>query len=154
MECGVATVATVWDGEVAGMAEGLESLSRDGRTRVLILAGSKAAIAAVKKAGRTGTARSRHLQELVNEIGERVDVGGKGVVRLGWVKAHMGILGNEAADVCAKQTAEGVSLDDHEKWMSGEGGIRQWTKWRKKEAVEVEGGGYCQSNGVEEKTNY
>ena len=36
-------------------------------------------------------------------------------VRLGWVKAHMGSLGNEAADVLAKQAAEGVPLDDHEK---------------------------------------
>ena len=31
----------------------------------------------------------------------------------------MGILGNEAADVLAKQAAEGVPLDDHEKSMSG-----------------------------------
>ena len=41
--------------------------------------------------------------------------------------------------VCAKQAAEGVPMDDHEKWMSG-GGIRQWTKREKKEAVEGEGG--------------
>ena len=31
----------------------------------------------------------------------------------------MGILGNEASDVLAKQAAEGVSLEDHDKWMSG-----------------------------------
>ena len=31
----------------------------------------------------------------------------------------MGILGNEAADVLAQNAAEGVFLDDHEKWMSG-----------------------------------
>ena len=49
----------------------------------------------------------------------------------------MGILGNEAADVLAKQAAERVPLDDHEKWMSG-GGIRQWTKWRKEEYLEGE----------------
>ena len=36
----------------------------------------------------------------------------------------MGILGNEAADVLAKNAAEGLPPDDHEKWMSG-GGIRQ-----------------------------
>ena len=58
---------------------------------------------------------------------------------MGWVKAHIGILGSEAADVLAKNAAEGVPLDDHEKWMSG-GGIRQWAKRRKRENVE-EGGG-------------
>ena len=44
----------------------------------------------------------------------------------------LGILGNEAADVVAKQAAEGVkSLEDHEMWMSG-GGIGQWARQRKR----------------------
>ena len=73
---------------------------------------------------------------MVNEIAERER---EGAVRLEWVKAHMGILGNEAADVCAKQAAEGVPPDDHDKWMSG-GGIRQWVKRRKRENVERDGG--------------
>ena len=38
--------------------------------KVLILADSKAAIAAVRKAGRTRKARSRHLREMVNMIAE------------------------------------------------------------------------------------
>ena len=47
------------------------------------------------------------------------------MVKLEWVKAHMGVLRNEAADVLAKQAGECVkNLEDHEKWMSG-GGIRQ-----------------------------
>ena len=37
----------------------------------------------------------------------------------------LGILGNEAADVLAKNAAEGVPLDDHEKWMSGGGGDKK-----------------------------
>ena len=119
VECGVGTMATVWDSEVAGMVEGLARLPRDGR-RVLILADSRAAIAAVKKAEK---ARSHHLRKVANEIAEWEGGG----VRLGWVKALMGILGNEAADVLVKQAAEGVPPDDHEKWMS-RGGIKQWTK--------------------------
>ena len=39
------------------------------------------------------------------------------MVKLGWVKAYMGIFGNEADDVWAKSAAEGVPLDDYEKWM-------------------------------------
>ena len=101
---------------------------------VLELTRTKAAIAAVKKAGKTAKARSRHLQEVVNTVAEIKEGGGE--VKLGWVKAHMGILGNEAADVLAKNAAEGVPPDDHKKWMwggvfgsgrnSGRGGI-----WRK-----------------------
>ena len=62
VECEIGDVATVWDGEIAGMAGGLTEMRRE---RVLILADSKAAIAAVRRAGRAGKARSRHLQEVV-----------------------------------------------------------------------------------------
>ena len=139
VEIEVGDVATVWDGEVAGMAGGLAKVRDEakGERKVLILADSKAAIAAVRKAGRTGKARSRQLQRTINMIAEIREGGGE--VRIGWVKSHIGILGNEAADVCAKKAAEGVPLDDHAKWMSG-GGIREWAKGRKRENVE-EGGG-------------
>ena len=83
VECGIGDVATVWDGEVAGMTEGLAMLPHDGR-KVLVLSASKAAIAAVRKAGKTGKARSSHLNKVVDEIGARWP----GIVRLGWVKAH------------------------------------------------------------------
>ena len=76
VECGIGEVATVWDGEVAGMAEGLASLPRDGR-KVLILADSKAAIAAVKRVGRTGKTRSRHLQKVFDTVAEIKEEGGK-----------------------------------------------------------------------------
>ena len=107
MENGIGNVATVWNGEVAGMTGGLARVRRE--KKVLILADSKAAIAAVRKAGRTGKARSRGLQKVVNVVAE---------IKEGWevrVKAHMGTLGNEAADVLAKRAAERVPVDDHEK---------------------------------------
>ena len=77
VECGIGNVATVWDGEVAGMAEGLAKVRQGGERKVLILVDSKAAIAAIKKAGRTGRARSRHLQEAINTIAEIREGGGK-----------------------------------------------------------------------------
>ena len=45
------------------------------------------------------------------------------MMRLEWVKAHMGIFGNEATDVCAKQATEGV-LDNYEKWIPREVDVR------------------------------
>ena len=50
----------------------------------LILADSMAAIQAVKKAGRTGKARSRELVRVMREVRRR------GNVRFAWVKAHVG----------------------------------------------------------------
>ena len=92
---------------------------------------SKAAIAAVRKAGRTGKARSTHLKEVVDEIEAR----GPGMVKLGWVKAHMVILGNEAANVLAKNAAEGVPPDDHDKWMSGGGHPTNYCRLRGEKGI-------------------
>ena len=55
----VGRMATVWDGEVAGLERGLKAI--DQGSRVLLLADSKAAIQAVQKAGRTGRARTRNI---------------------------------------------------------------------------------------------
>ena len=83
-----------------------------------------------------GKARSRHLQKILSEIPAGRE---GGEVKIGWVKAHLGILRNEAADVIVKSAAEKVrSLENNEKWMS-EGGIRQWTRQRKREYLEEDG---------------
>ena len=97
---GIGDVAIVWDGE----------------EKILVFADSKAVIAAIKKAGSTGKARSRHLQMTVNMMAEVKGEGGE--VKMGWVKAYMGILGNEAADVlvnklrreCQRMTMRNGSL--------------------------------------------
>ena len=54
-----------------------------------------------------------------------------------------------------KNAAEGVPPHDHEKWMSGEGGIRHWAKQKKRDNV-GEGGGIKRAMGWRRKavTNY
>ena len=64
-------------------------------------------------------------------IAEIREGGGGGQVRVG-----EGPHGHPWQRGCAKQAAEGVPPNDHEKWMSG-GGIRQWAKQRK---IEGDGG--------------
>ena len=104
VECSIGDVATVWDGEVAGMAQGLgrmqegktQGLGRMQEGKTLILADSQAAITTVRRAGMTGKAKSHHLQNAVKKIAEVKEKGGE--VKIGWIEAHIGIPGNEAAD--------------------------------------------------------
>ena len=41
VECGIGDVATVWDGEVAGMTEGIARLPHDGRKVLIHNSGQK-----------------------------------------------------------------------------------------------------------------
>lgn len=50
--CEIRSVATVWDGEAAGMAGGLAKMRRE--DKILILADSKAAIARLAGRGKQG----------------------------------------------------------------------------------------------------
>ena len=104
--------ATVWDVEVAGMVEALER-GPQGKG-IVSLADSMAAIQAVKKAGRTEKARSRELVRVMKEVWKR------GNVRFAWVKAHVGIPGNERADRSAKFYTKVVGPP-----VLTEGGIKQ-----------------------------
>ena len=61
--------ATVWDGEVCEVRGALEDARR--QSNVLILSDSQVAIAAVKKAGRTGRVRTRDLKVMMEGIRER-----------------------------------------------------------------------------------
>ena len=58
--------ATVWDGEIRGIKKLIHGMRNEGD--ILILADSQAAIAAVKKAGRAGSARTKDLAEIINSI--------------------------------------------------------------------------------------
>ena len=60
-----------------------------------------------------------------------------GEVRIGWAKAHIGILGTRPP-MCWQKMLRRVPLDDHDKWMTG-GGIRQWAKQRKRRYLETDG---------------
>ena len=124
------------------MAGAVEKFERG--ERILLLAGSKAAISAVKKAGRTGKARTRDLVKLMRTIVERESEAGKEAVALGWVKSHIGIHENEMTDGMAKEGAkknammDGMVKEGAEKNAEAlqvtEGGIRQKIKgWRREE---------------------
>ena len=67
---------------------------------VLVLSDSTAALRAIKRAADIGRGRSRDLVEVVDEIGRRITKGLS--TEFGWVKAHVGIDGNERADLMAK----------------------------------------------------
>ena len=97
--------ATVWDGEIAGLERGIQA-ARNRDWKVLLLTDSKAAIQATQKAGRTGRARTRALAALGSEIYTRTQQYGTDNVRMAWVKAHIGIPGNEEADAMAKSGTE------------------------------------------------
>ena len=86
----VGPVPTVWDGEGAGMRLVLESLTV---VPLLVLSDSRAVIAAVKNTADCGHARTVDLREVVNLGGEWASAGMD--LRFGWVKAHVGIQGNE-----------------------------------------------------------
>ena len=112
----VGDTATVWDGEITGVLEATKRFETG--EQILLLADSKAAISAVRKAGKKGKARTQDLKELMEVLGWREREGA------GWVKSHIRIEGSEKADEMAKAGAE---------WRSGmlqvtEGGIRHKIK--------------------------
>ncbi|KAF8453692.1 hypothetical protein BGX38DRAFT_1268492 [Terfezia claveryi] len=104
-------MATVWDGEIAGVRGALEAARKE--EKVLIITDSEAASFAI----------------------------GDEAVRFSWVKAHVGVFGNEQADRLAKQ---GAGEQDWEREtanveecpgsysgprVSGEWIGRRWSSW-------------------------
>lgn len=83
---GLGRMATVWDGEVAGLKKALERAPS--HWKILLLIDSQAAIAAAVKARKRGNHRTADLGSLVSEVRKRQEELGEGAVRLEWVKAH------------------------------------------------------------------
>lgn len=99
--------------------------------KILILTDSQAAIAALRKAGRRGKSRTADLRDAIRVIREKQGRLGSGAVRLGWVTAHVGIPGNERAQMLAKNGAE--EPEPQEPQIT-EGGLKQ--EWRRKREAE------------------
>ena len=93
----VGSMATVWDGEIAGMRVLLESVAV---SPVLVLSDSQVAIALVRNAAACSSARSADLRSVVNMVGEWTSAGVS--IWFACVKVNVGVAGNEFADVIAK----------------------------------------------------
>ena len=114
----VGSIATVWDGEVAGIRQALRMTPE---VDILVLSDSTAALRAIKRAACNGRGRTRDLVEVVDEVGRRNLLGLS--TQFGWVKAHAGVDGNERADLRAKAGCRESLLP-----QISEGGLRAYWK--------------------------
>jgi len=128
-------LATVGDGEVCRVRGALEDAPSE--SNVLILSDSQVAIAAVKKAGPTGKARTRDLKYVMEGIRERQSRLGFNAVSFGWVKANNVLYGNKDADRLGKE-ATNLYLEDPQ---ITEGGLKQAWKRMREEERRVKGAG-------------
>ena len=93
----VGSIAIVWDGEVAGIRQ---ALTMAPEVDMLVLSDLTAAQRAIKRAAHSGRGRTRDLVEVLDEVGRHSLLWLS--TWFGWVKAQVGIEGNERADLMAK----------------------------------------------------
>ena len=98
----VGSIATVWDGEVAGIRQAL-MVAPD--VDLLVLSDSTAALRAIKRAAEGWRGRSRDLVEVLDE-GGRHSMRGLST-QFGWVKAHVGCNGGPSLVPSPKVLPEG-----------------------------------------------
>ena len=123
----VGSIATAWDGEVAGIRQVLRMAPE---VDMLVLSDSTAALQAMKRAACGWRGCTRDLVEVVDEVGRRNLLGLS--TRFGWVKAHTGIDGNERADLMAKAGCREPLLP-----QVTEGGVRAyWKDVRRRERAQ------------------
>ena len=123
----VGSIATAWDGEVAGIRQVLRMAPE---VDMLVLSDSTAALQAMKRAACGWQGCTRDLVEVVDEVGRRNLLGLS--TRFGWVKAHTGIDGNERADLMAKAGCREPLLP-----QVTEGGVRAyWKDVRRRERAQ------------------
>ncbi len=93
-------LATVCDGELEGIAIALKQADADD---VLIIADSQATIQISVNVSKGRSARTAAERRIAVATARRHRAQQK--TKIGWIKAHIGVTGNEAADVCAKRAA-------------------------------------------------
>ena len=111
------------------VARALSTWDKSGN--VIVLTDSQAAIAAIKKAGKTGKARTGELRKVMRKIDEGRKAIGPNAVSLEWLNSHIRIKGNEEANKKAKL---GADVEDPTLPVITEGGLKEvWKKMRREE---------------------
>ena len=116
-------LAMVWDGEIVGIRGEIQMVPED--YKILLLLDSQAAIAAIRKVGRTGRAWTAELKEVIEEVRKRQKNLGPNAIRFAWIKAHVRTRGNEKVDQMTKAGAELGDEDEGMQKVITEGGLRQ-----------------------------